>query len=162
MQKRDAWWLLSYPLYQLLGTIRHEGSHALVAWLQGYRITRFVFWPADGKFGYVSWDGPTSAIALAAPYLVDLLTFALCFTLCYALTFRRRWVWLNLVILGIISPLANSLFNYIGGWRGPNDVGRLLTMWPPAGVHLYFVATLLLYAAGLVVLWWAGRPKMVV
>ncbi len=30
-QKSDLFALLAYPLYQVIGTVRHEASHALVA-----------------------------------------------------------------------------------------------------------------------------------
>jgi hypothetical protein len=39
LQKRDMLWILAYPIYQIIGTIRHEGSHALVALLEGARVT---------------------------------------------------------------------------------------------------------------------------
>jgi hypothetical protein len=52
-RKFDLWWLLGYPIYQTLGTIRHEGSHALVAMLQGAHIIKFQAFPSilrDGSF----------------------------------------------------------------------------------------------------------------
>ena len=33
LKREDLLWLLAYPLYQIIGTIRHEASHALLAWL---------------------------------------------------------------------------------------------------------------------------------
>jgi len=30
LQKRDLLWILAYPIYQIIGTIRHEGSHLLL------------------------------------------------------------------------------------------------------------------------------------
>ena len=150
MKKQDLLWALAYPLYQLIGSFRHEASHALVAMLEGARITEFVFWPTQGYWGHVSWDGPTMVAAIAAPYVCDLITFLILSVICGAVLFRRRWLWINGAILGIISPLVNSLFNYLGGLRGPNDVGWLLTRMSPPLVHGYFWATMGLYLIGLV------------
>jgi hypothetical protein len=33
LKKADFLWLLAFPLYLLIGTLRHEASHALVGWL---------------------------------------------------------------------------------------------------------------------------------
>jgi hypothetical protein len=33
LKKTDLLWLLAYPIYQIIGTIRHEGSHALAGLL---------------------------------------------------------------------------------------------------------------------------------
>src|SRR6476620_5797218 len=76
----DLWWLLAYPVYQTLGTIRHEGSHALVATLEGADVTKFVIYPQTdlGRFtwGYTQWNNAdTDWVTLAAPCLCDLLWF---------------------------------------------------------------------------------------
>jgi hypothetical protein len=153
LQKSDLYWVLALPLYVLVGTLRHEASHAVVAMLQGARIQKFVFWPtfaADGHilWGYVQWDQGTSWLAVAAPYLGDLVTFLICFGLCMIVSFRRRWVWLNLAIFGVLSPFVNSLYNYSGGLHRNNDVSYLLSRLPPPLVHLYFLSSLTLYAVG--------------
>jgi hypothetical protein len=155
LKKTDFLWLLAYPVYQIVGTIRHEGSHALAAVLEGARLQQFVFLPSlssSGRWlwGYVEYQGRVNGWVTAAPYLVDLLTYAVFFGLCYAVLFRRRWVWLNLVIFGLISPLINSAYNYLGGLSGPNDVGQLLAILPNSPVHLYFIGTLSIYLVGLV------------
>lgn len=165
LRKSDLLWLLGYPLYQLVGTFRHEGSHALVAMLEGAAIREFVWWPTvqEGMgfyWGYVRWDGHTSWLTIAAPYFVDLLTYAVFFWLCTRAPFKRRWLWLNAVIIGLVSPLVNSLYNYWGGFRSMNDVGRLLRALPLWQVHLYFVSTIVLYGLGLwVVLRRPGRSR---
>jgi hypothetical protein len=153
LQKRDLLWILAYPIYQIIGTTRHEGSHALVALLEGARVTEFVFWPSFTKYGfywgYVRITGSTGWVFLAAPYLVDLITFAIFFCVCMWLLIRRKWIWLNLVIIGLISPLANSLYNYLGS-PGPNtDVGKLLEVLPSVVVHGYFWLTLSLFILGI-------------
>src|ERR1700730_3496770 len=80
-QKSDFLWLFAYPLYQGIGTARHEGSHALVALIEGAKIEQLVVLPSTvgGQFlwGYASWSGPTDWVPLAAPYLCDLLTYLL-------------------------------------------------------------------------------------
>ena len=153
LQKRDLFWVFAYPIYQIIGTIRHEGSHAFVALQQGARVTKFVFWPSFTKYGfnwgYVRITGSTDLVFLAAPYLVDLITFAIFFSVCMWVLIRRKWVWLNLVIIGLISPFANSLYNYWGRAGLINDVGKLLELLPSYVVHGYFLLTLLVYSLGI-------------
>jgi len=153
--RRDLLWLLAYPIYQAIGTARHEGSHAITAALEGARITKFVFWPSvvpgSGFFwGYVDWDGPTDWLTLAAPYFADLVTFILFYLLCTRVRFTRRWLWVNAVVIGLISPLVNTAYNYLGAGDPTRDIGRLLQLLPPAVVHAYLIATIALYIAGLV------------
>jgi hypothetical protein len=63
--------------------------------------------------------------------------------------FRRKWVWLNLIIIGMISPLVNSLYNYWGSENSSNDIGRLFADLPPEIIHGYFILTLFLYVIGI-------------
>ena len=158
--RRDLLWILAYPLYQLLGTFRHEASHAVAAVLQGATLERFVFWPtwteSTFRWGYVSWSGHTNWVTIAAPYLCDLATFVLFFVICRRLRLRRHWVWVNLLAIGLVSPLVNSGYNYLNGLRGGGDVATLLQSLPPLGLHAYFVVTLAVYALGLFL---TLRPK---
>jgi hypothetical protein len=153
LKRVDFLWLLAFPFYLLIGTLRHEASHALVGWLEGATITEFVFWPTTHRgrllWGYVSFSGPTSWLMTAAPYVVDLLTFGLFFWLCMRYPFQRRWLWLNAVIIGIISLLVNSAHNYQNALRGTGDIGRLLDVLPPTAVHAFMIGTIALYAIGL-------------
>ena len=79
LKKIDLLWLLAFPLYLIAGTLRHEGSHALAAVLHGAAIQQFVFWPSwvGGQliWGYVNYTGSDTWYIMAAPYLIDLLTF---------------------------------------------------------------------------------------
>jgi hypothetical protein len=152
--KRDLFWLLGFPVFLILGTIRHEGAHALIAWMQGAEVTEFTFlpgfWEGQFYFGYVLLEGgkPTW-LTTAAPYLFDLLTFAIFFMVCAFMRFKKHWVWLLLVIVGVISPLANSGYQYFKpglGMRG--DIGELLAELQPGWVHGYMIVTILLYGAG--------------
>ena len=49
----DLLWIAAAPLYLLIGTARHEGSHALVALMEGAKVAKFVFWPTERGWGYV-------------------------------------------------------------------------------------------------------------
>lgn len=71
--------------------------------------------------------------------------------------FKRRWVWLNLIALGVISPLVNSFYNYRGGLQGPNDVSWLLQVLPEGIVHGYFWLTISTYLVGLVLVFSLSR-----
>ena len=152
MKRRDLLWILAYPVYQIIGTVRHEGSHALAAMAEGAKVAKFVFWPSfrNGSFywGYVEWQGSTTWFFDAAPYFCDLLIFFVAFLVILEAKPKPRWLWLNILIIGILSPLVNSAYAYVAGLGGSGDVGYLLHHLNPAFVHLYFALTLLLYAWG--------------
>lgn len=147
------WCLLALPLYQGLGTIRHEASHALVAWWQGATITQFVFWPSwqNGHWlwGYVRWTGgQTTWLTLVAPYLNDLGLSVLSAILLYYWRCGRRthpWLWWNGFILGVLSPLVNSSYAYVRHFFISNDVSKLYQSLPTPLIHGYFLMTILLY-----------------
>ncbi len=156
LKKTDFLWLLAYPLYQIVGTLRHEGSHALAAVLSGGTIREFVVWPSlvGGHllWGYVNYTGNDVWWISAAPYLIDLLTFTVCFIWLWRVRFTRRAVWLNILIIGLLSPLINSAYNYAGRFSPGNDVAYLLRELPAGLVNGYFAATLSLYLIGLVLI----------
>jgi hypothetical protein len=161
LRKSDLWWCLAYPLYQLVSTFRHEGGHALAATLEGAHVSRFVFWPSmnNGHFywGYAQWQGSTSWFSLAAPYLLDLLTASLTFWLLWRFAHLPHALWLNIGIIGLLSPLVNSAYNYFGAFTNSgNDVARLLNLLPPVPVHAYFALTL---AGYLLAIWGSVRLK---
>jgi uncharacterized membrane protein len=151
--KKDLLWLLAYPVYQIIGTMRHEGSHALAAMAEGAKVTEFVFWPSfhnGGLFwGYVRLEGSRTWFVTAAPYFCDLLTFFVALLIILVAKPKHRWLWLNILIIGMLSPFINSAYNYLRGLSVLNDVGELLCVLNPIAVHLYFVLTLLFYAWGL-------------
>jgi hypothetical protein len=153
MKRKDLLWGLAYPVYQIIGTIRHEGSHAIAAMAEGAKVTKFVFWPnfdlGGLQWGYASWVGSTTWFTIAAPYFCDLITFFIALLIILEVRPRHRWLWVNILIIGVVSPLVNSAYNYSGGLRGSfNDVGVLLSDLNPIAVHLYFAVTLVLYAWG--------------
>ena len=154
MRRKDLLWILAYPVYQTIGTFRHEGSHALATMAEGASVTEFAFWPSfyNGRFywGYACWEGSTTWSTMAAPYCCDLLTFFVALLIILEAKPQRRWLWANLLIIGVISPLANSAYSYFRGLAGvPNDTAVLLSNLNPVAVHLYFVLTLAFYACGL-------------
>jgi hypothetical protein len=160
IRKRDWLWLFAFPLYLLISTFRHESAHAVVAYLQGVDIQKLVFWPSfyNGKFyfGYVLWQGEITWLALAAPYLFDIITYSFVFPLVFVKTFRRHWLWLNLVIIGLISPLVNSGYNYLRG----SDVRRLHEKLPNLLVHGCFLLGLGLGLFGLVLVFTQSKQAI--
>jgi len=152
LKKIDFLWLLAFPLYQTIGTLRHEGSHALVAMLQGATIQEFVFWPqvtnGISYWGYVRWSGFTNWLTIAAPYFNDLVWFSIFYFIFTKVQIKRRWLWVNLVIIGLISPLVNSGYAYLRGVLGsPNDFTHLANTLPATIVHGYYLVTLAVYAS---------------
>lgn len=155
LRKSDLWWLLGYPIYQTVGTIRHEGSHALAAMLQGADIIKFQAFPSivrGGRFfwGYVIYDGghPTW-LTIAAPYLCDLLTMPLISWMVLRNRSMPHWLFVNVFVLGVLSPLANTLFNYLNAViRHRGDVFELLAGLPHWAVHTAFLAAIVLLGAG--------------
>ena len=124
MKKKDLLWVLAYPVYQTIGTMRHEGSHALAAMAEGAKVTKFVFCPSfqNGKlfWGYVDWNGSTTWFTIAAPYFCDLLTFFVALLIILEVKPKPRWLWFNILIIGMLSPLVNSAYNYFAcGAREP-------------------------------------------
>jgi Peptidase M50B-like len=159
MRLVDLWWLAAYPVYQTLGTIRHEGSHALMAKAYGGTVNTIVLYPQTdlGRFtwGYTTWSGTASWVPVAAPYLGDLIWFVGFFLICTRLPIRNHLLWLNLVIVGLISPLLNSGVQWIAGFLNPAaDVGQLRDALPDALVQLYFLVTLSGYVVGVVAVFW--------
>jgi len=153
MKIRYLLWILAYPIYQVIGTFRHEGAHALAAILSGAEVTKFVFWPSmlDGLFywGYVIVTGHTGVLFSAAPYLLDLITYFFFFPLCMLVVFKRKWIWINLAVICLISPFANSLYNYRGRLSSLNDVNKILQVLPEGLVRGYFLFTLWIYLIGI-------------
>ena len=163
MRKRDWWWLLGLPIFQTIGTIRHEAGHALMALALGRDITKFVIFPGltqEGQlyFGYMAYSGSSHWLITFGPYLLDALTFLVFFMITMRLPFKRHWLWLNLVIFGVISPLVNSTYQYLKPLIGmTGDVPFLFDQLPVILVHAYFILTLTIYAAGLVIVFRRSR-----
>jgi len=155
LKRTDSWWLLAYPIYQLIGTIRHEGCHALAAVWEGAHITKVVVLPSHlpnvgFEWGYVNWTGGhIDWIPTAAPYLNDLMIFAF-FLWFYARKPRLpRWVWLNGFVFGFVSPILDLGSNYrkaLSAHRG--DAYVLMSFFPHWAVHAAFAGSLALVCMG--------------
>jgi hypothetical protein len=160
MKRTDLWWLLAWPVYQVVGTARHEISHAVVAVWQGATITRVEVLPSFHKegllWGYVAWTGGhTDAWVAAAPYLCDLAMFLVFLPLCMLAARAPRWLWINCFIVGLLSPLIDTAANYSKLFRrNAGDVHELVTQFSPAAIHAVFLAAMVFYLVGI---WFAWR-----
>lgn len=128
-------------------TARHEASHATAAWLEDTRVVDMALLPgmhpeAGFYFGYVIYDGDTSSLVRAAPYMVD---GALILGVLLLVTLGSAWKRYRLPVLlfGVVSPLADLVYSYQGGlWRSSTDVADLLTTMPGLLIHLYFLCAI--------------------
>lgn len=157
MKKRDALWLLALPLYLLIGTARHELSHAAAAHLQGARITHIRLFPSiDPEIGLI-WGrvghegGNVTWVTTAAPYFFDVATFAVFLFICMWAPRMPRWLWINCFIIGLVSPLVDVVYNYQKVFWSPHgDVPRLAMHFSPMLIHAVFLPVIALFAAGIV------------
>jgi hypothetical protein len=163
----DLLWILAYPLYQVFGTARHELSHAAAASMEGADVTKIVLWPQTdlGRFtwGYTQWQGGNPGwFTDAAPYLCDLIWFAVFFFILTRISFGRHWIWLNLMIIGLLSPLINSFSQWLIGIFGSDqaDVAKWLDKDPDVLVHGYFLITLTAYVLALLAILWLIPRKV--
>ena len=159
LKKTDLWWLLGWPIYQLLGTARHELSHALVAALQaqGLRESRFsARFSRKVSYGDTS-HGPAGTrmrLVIAAPYLGDIAVFLLFLPLCMFATRIPRWLWINCFILGLLSPFIDTAANYSKLFRrSAGDVNELVSQFSPFLVHSLFLGVMIFYLVGMRRVW---------
>src|SRR5205807_1706126 len=94
-------------------------------------------------------------------------TFAVSALVLRRVAIGRHWLWVQVLALGVLSPLVNSWSNYVTGIpgdlvlgsivipTGSGDVRALLRDLPPAAVHAWFLSTCALYLAGFLCF---GRP----
>jgi len=123
-----------YLIYQILGTSRHELSHAVAYLFSGYGITRICVLPSqrDGQFywGYVEsmpkMGAKMNIHIMLAPYYTDLICIGMWFlTYIYA---PRPWVpndarlsinlWICATVLLLLSPITDMLYNLTKWVRG--------------------------------------------
>ncbi|OEK01328.1 hypothetical protein BFP97_07275 [Roseivirga sp. 4D4] len=139
---------LIIPLLIIWTTARHEGSHALAAYILGADIQELKLLPGIHAelgfyFGYVIHTGVESWLIDAAPFFIDgmLMLLALAW-----LSNKKTHKHFRIILLfGVVSPMADMAYNYQGGfWRNGTDVWDLLEALPDLPVHLYFVITMTL------------------
>jgi hypothetical protein len=134
-------------------------SHAVVAALQGARITKIEIFPSfqpDGfLWGYVAWTGGhTNALAISAPYLCDIAVFLLFLPLCMFVTRMPRWLWINCFILGLLSPFIDTAANYSKLFRrSSGDVNELVSQYSPFAMHSLFLTVMIFFLAGIRFAW---------
>ena len=147
----NMWWLdallhlvVGYPIYQILGTIRHELSHALAYWLAGYGVKELRVFPFRDKDGTFYWGrivpeprmGAKHTIHMhLAPYYTN--TVLVGGWVVFALALWQRIETLDAVnrleynlllmfaILLFVSPIVDTGYNlYKYLWRGAGDFAR--------------------------------------
>lgn len=157
LRARDWFWVALAPVYALLGTLRHEGCHAIVGMLSGAHLKKLVFWPSiyEGQsfWGYVLFDPPRSSLWIsAAPYLCDVLLVPFMAWITIRFLAGHRKLWIQVTILGIVLPIVDSEYNYLG-WAafrsGSNDLAEIATHVPPWSLHIGFGIAALVFAASL-------------
>ncbi len=155
MKRTDALWLLALPIYQVIGTARHELSHAAVGILQGTEVVEIEILPSidpsEGLlWGYVQLSGgQVDWLMSAAPYLCDMLVFAIFLPLCICARSMPHWLYVNCFILGIVSPLVNTGYNYLKVFTGQyGDVDYLMFLFPDAAVHAAFLLSIAVFGTG--------------
>lgn len=137
-----------------LTIIRHEGSHALVAWLEGASVLEVRLIPGlhpelGFYFGYVARNGG-SWITDAAPWLAALLWFAAGWWLLHKWQPKTRW-FTPLFLWLLISPTVDLAYNYLGGFvREGSDVSDLFLALPDGWVHLAYWGALIICIWGIV------------
>ena len=154
--KGNDWlWAFGLPIYILIGTARHELSHALAATLEGAHVESIHLLPTLTSnrgvlWGYVNWTGTTTWISLAAPYFCDVVTFLLgCWIFRSRIT-MPHWIRVQVFAIGVFSPAINSVYNYQALWHNPlADVSRIVTMIPPVWAGVWIVLSLALYCVGI-------------
>lgn len=127
-------------------TTRHEGSHAIMAYLEGAEIKELRLLPGIHKdlgfyFGYVKHAGDTTWLTESAPFFSDLILIiitGLILTYIRGIKFHDE-----LLLFGMGSPIVDLIYNYQGGlWRKGTDVSDLLELLPESWVHTSFILTI--------------------
>jgi hypothetical protein len=127
-------------------TARHEGSHALMAYLEGSKIEELRLLPGIHDelgfyFGYVKHSGDTTWLTECAPFFSDLLVLFL--TTILLLKLKVKKYYREILLFGFISPVVDLIYNYQGGlWRSGTDVSDMLTLLPNWVVHSSFILTI--------------------
>lgn len=121
------WHVLAYPIYQILGTLRHELCHAAAAKAFGATITELSVLPCrrDGQWywGYTRWVGDLTgdqrSAVRRAPYAIDVLLIAVWFILFYPNEFESFHLFAFTAVMLLVSPVADIVYNMVKAlvWR---------------------------------------------
>ena len=129
--------LLCAPLYQIIGTARHESSHALVGWVSHLDILEIRILPSrhNGRFlwGLVRFDPKTLAGNMnvhvyLAPYYVDAVWLAPGVAL-YVTGLAEQIASPHLALFAgimlVVSPVVDTVYN-LGKWalKGLGDFAK--------------------------------------
>ena len=131
---------------------RHEGSHALMAFLEGADIEKLRLFPGIHDelgfyFAYVQHSGNTGWLTEAAPFFSDLILIIIATILLFNI--KNLQYFNTVLLLGFISPIIDLIYNYQGGlWRAGTDVSDLLNILPKTIVHLIFITAIILSVSG--------------
>jgi hypothetical protein len=83
---------------------------------QGGRISGFSVLPSDRGWGFVQFQGgQIDWLTFAAPYLGDALVFAVGYVWAFRIPPDRRWLFVNVLVIMMLSPLINTTYNSVGG-----------------------------------------------
>jgi hypothetical protein len=116
------WWIhiLLYPVYQIMGTVRHELSHAFSAVWHGADIEEIKVLPhrRDGVlyFGYISWVGDLTDDQRIKVYMAPYFSSVL-FMLLWVSMLTIEWTlegfhsFAVMTIICLISPVVDILYN---------------------------------------------------
>jgi hypothetical protein len=143
--------MFGLPIYILIGTARHELSHAFAATLEGAQVQSIHLIPSltphyGVLWGYVNWTGTTTWLSLAAPYFCDLLTFLLGTWIFRSRITMPHWLRVQVFVIGVLSPAINSLYNYTAALYNPTaDVARVEATVPHGWVAAWVVVSLAVY-----------------
>ena len=114
--------ILCYPIYQILGTIRHECSHAIACWLSGVRVKSIKVIPHrhEGSFywGRIMYNMDdfhnfTVHICLAPYYVavVHALAFGALGAYGVLEKIENPHLFAFVAMVLLISPIADLLYN---------------------------------------------------
>ena len=97
-----------------------------------------------------NWTGGrVTPLVIAAPYLVDFFFFALFGIICAAIPRMPRWAWVNCFIIGVLSPLIDTAYNYRGLFIGKyNDAVYLARVHGSIVTHVLFATAIACYIVG--------------
>jgi hypothetical protein len=150
---------LGVLVFTTVGIVRHEGSHLVWTYLAGDVVEKLSLLPSAKSLGSVRVAGSgLSWGAGAAPYLVDWLFFATgAFWFIHARP-RQAWVRITAIVIFMVSPVIDTVWNYIGMyWSRRSDFSILSALSSRGSVNILFAGLIAAYALGAVIILLCGR-----